>query len=372
VNVVGLDLEREVAALGALEILDRPYVNSAYVTGSLLAGLGTATSDLDIVLLVANEADKLRAKQDKATRRHDPARSDREERVDYQVFTVAEFTAFVNGCTDFRAAWDAGRVYRIGEGLRALTQFTAAARILRPSTELKALHDRIVAHRSDLIRLAVAHTVLYANNTHEDLLGLAAQQDTVALLRLSLRHLEFGLDAWCTGRGFIYPDVKYKWVWRRLNQVLDDAEALDAIGELYLPEMASQPVPDVASRRLDMTQALLAQALLASWAVDQRGCAVPVLPRWVAAPSGLRRCPDWMPLRTSGAWRLGADFRFIQQPLPAAVTWAFAGGQPDEELETIVIEYCHVAFGEPVDAATVRSAISELLRQGALVRDGSG
>jgi hypothetical protein len=371
VNVVELDVEREVEALAALDVLDRPYVNSAYVTGSLLAGLGSATSDFDVVLLVDGDADKAHAKRDKATRRHDPARGDREERVDYQVFTVAEYTAFVAGCTDFRATWDAGRMYRIGDGLRAVSQFSAAARILRPSTELQALRDRIAERRADIVRLAVTHTGLYANNTHEDLLGLAAQQDLVAPLRLSLRHLELGLDAWCTARGFLYPDVKYKWVWRRLTSVLQDEEALAVIRQLYLPETASAPVPDVAARRLELTQALLAQALLASWAVDQRGCAVPVLPRWATGPGRLRRDPGWMPLRTSGAWRLGADFRFVRQPLPTMVAWAFAGGRSDDELAATVAEYCTTAFAAPTGPAEARAAIDELRRRGALVRDRS-
>lgn len=362
------DVERELAAVATLDVLQRPYVNSAYATGSLLAGLGTRTSDIDVVLLVEADARKELAKQDKALRRHDPSRSDWAERVDFQVFTVDEFTEMVDTCMDYAATWDAGRVYTIGPALRVLSQFTAAARMVKPSAALTELSQRIAAHRSALVQLSIAHTVLYANNTHEDLVGLIAEKDDIAVLRLSHRHLELGLDAWCTAQGLIYPDVKFKWLWRRLGRAVTSERELSALRELYVPETATGPTHDVGLRRVDTTQALLAQALLAAWATDPSSLALPILSRWDTAEPTLWRCSDWMPIRTSDAWRLGADFRFLRFPVAAAVVWACAGGRPDSEVETIVVAQCRAAFGLDIDRTGARAAIDQLLECGALRR----
>jgi len=363
-----LDLDRELAAIGALDVFRQPYVNSAYATGSLLAGLGTRTSDIDAVLLVDREESKLQARRDKATRRHDPSRSDWAERVDFQVFTVDEFTEFVDTCTDFDTIWDAGRMYTTGPALRVLSQFAAAAHVLKPSADLDELARRLATHHSSIVRLAVMHTVLYANNTHEDLVGLIAEDDTPAVLRLSHRHLEFGLDAWCTAFGPLYPDVKFKWLWRRMRRGLPEGPELDALCALYLPEGATEQPPDIALRRLDTTQALLTQALLAAWANDPQAYRVPVLSRWEAEPESLWRSADWMPIRTSTMWRLGADFRFLRVSLTSAVAWACAGGRPADELETMVIDRCRVGHGIDVGPAEVRAAIDDLLECGALRR----
>ncbi len=355
-----LDIERELAMIRELDIMSKPYVNAAYATGSLLAGFGTPTSDLDVILLVTSGADKDLALRDGASKRRGPARAD------FDVLTLDELAAAVGSCADFRTAWDTGRFFSIAERVRLLTPFAAGVRVLKPSAELAELSTRIAAQRATLIQLSVMRSAILANSTQEALLGLMEVNDEVGMLRRSHDHLEFCLDAWCTSRGALYPDDRFKWLWHRLNLVLSGERELGTLRDLYVPETVTKPMPDVTQRRLVTAQALLAQALLAAWALDPRAYAVPILPRWTGRGDTLWRSMDWMPTRTPDAWGLGPEFRFYQMPVPAIIAWACAGGRTSTEIETIVVDHCRIAFGTDIPPATARSAIGRLLDCGAI------
>jgi hypothetical protein len=356
-----LNVDRAVKTLSTMPLLREPFVNCAYATGSLLAGLGTPTSDLDVIILVEEETDKELAKQDKGRWRRGgiPA--------DFEVFTVAEFAGFVNSCADYRTVWNTASIYHLGEAVRQVCQFAAATRVLKSSAALTDFGARITAHRQALVHISVMAAVIQGNKTQEDVLGLVWDEDEIGLLRRSHDYLRFGLHAWCTSQGSIYPDPKGKWLWRRLHQVLSDEQALAVLRELYVPEVMAGPVPDVALRRTDTTQALLAQALLAAWTRDATTPdSAPLLPRWDAPDRTLWRSSDWMPTRTPDAWGLGADFVFHQVSLPAFAAWAWAGGRAGPELATLVVERCRAALGIEVRPAAAQSAIGHLLKCGAL------
>ncbi len=354
------DLQRELGALSEMAMLRKPYVNSAYATGSLLAGFGTPTSDLDVIVLVRSGSDKELAKQDGALRRHGSVRAD------IEVFTLDEFAEAIGACADFRAAWEANRIYRIALAVRLLSQFTAAALVLKPSAELTDFSDQIAAQRAELMRISVMRSVIYGNNAQEDLLGLVEDGDEIGAIRRSHGYLDFGIDAWCTSRGSIYPDDKFKWVWRRLNLVLSSERELATLRTLHVPETVVEPVPEVASRRGDTAQALLAQAALAAWAPNPSAFAVPVLPVWDGPDDTLHRSANWMPTRTPDAWGLGASYRYHQVPTAAAIAWACASGRTRTELETIVAEKCRTGFGADVGLPAVRRAIDQMLDFGAI------
>ncbi len=357
-NATRVDVAHELAAVREMAVLQKSYVNSAYATGSLLAGFGTPTSDFDVIILVSGDGDKDRARRDGACRR------DSSERADVEVFTVGEFADVVESCADFRGA--TARIHRLAQAIRLLSQFTAAMHVLKPSDQLANFSKLIAARRDALVQISVLRSVIYGNNMHEDLLGNLAVGDEVGVLRRSHDYLNFGLDAWCTSHGSVYPDDKFKWVWRRLNLVLSSERELSELRVLHVPETVRGLMPDVAGRRREVTQALLTQALLAAWALDPRPYAVPVLPRWSAAAGTLRRSPEWMPTRTADAWGLGANYRFYEMPVEAVIAWACAGGRTSAELVTMVVEQSRAAFGVSVAPAGARRAVRRLLDCGAL------
>ena len=357
------DLQRELEALSEIPILGKPYVNSAFATGSLLAGFGTPTSDFDVIVLVRGESDKERAKQDGALRRHGSVRAD------VEVFTLDEFAGAIADCADFSKAWRTARIYRIAAAVRLLSQFTAAALVLKSSAELADFSDRIAAQRAELMRISVMRSVIYGNNAQEDLIGLIEAGDEVGTLRRSHGYLDFGIDAWCTSRGSIYPDDKFKWLWRRLNLVLSSEPELAALRALHVPETVTEPIPGVASRRRDTAQALLAQAVLAAWALNPGAFAVPVLPAWDGPgrpDETLRRSANWMPTRTSEAWGVGASYRYYQVPTTGAIAWACASGRTRAELEEIVAVKYRAGFGGNATGAEIHRTVSQLLDIGAI------
>jgi hypothetical protein len=358
-----VDLERELSALFEIDVLHKSYVVAAYATGSMLAGFGTPTSDLDVVILVADEGDKELARQDGALRRHGSVKAD------FEVFTLEEFSITLNSCSDFHSAWDTSAIYRLGPRIRLLSQFTAGIHILKPSAELSEFAKRVVALRTTLLRLSVTRAVIYGNNTHEDVLGLILQKDQIGSLRRSHDLLEFGMDAWCTSQGSIYPDDRFKWLWRRLKLVLPAGNDLSELQALYVPELTTEQLPNVTQRRISTTQALLAQALIAAWAPNPQALRSLFLPRWSKQVGMLWRSPKWMSIKGPVSWGLGEDFRFYEMPLAAIIAWACADGRTARELESIIIEQCRIGFGTNVDSAVVQRAITVLMTRGAL-QDG--
>jgi Nucleotidyltransferase domain len=356
------DLDRQLAIVAGMDVLRRPYVTAAYATGSLVAGFGTPTSDVDVIVLVDKDADKDTAKRDGAIRRHESVRAD------FEVFTLDEFSAMVAACADFRAAWDSGRIHRLAQPVRLLSQFIAGVRVLKPSAELAALSARISEQRDALIRLSVGRASMYGNNTHEDVLGLIEVSDEIGVLRRSHDYLRFGMDAWCTARGSVYPDDRFKWLWHRLTDLLRDAGELALLRSLYVPELVTEPAPDTASLRVDVTQALLAQALLAAWAPNPGCYRVPVLPCWPSAGQHpLWRSPDWMVIRTPTAWGLGAGFNFYKMPVQAVIAWACASGRDRCQVAAMVIEQSTAAFGVKTGLAAAESLIDRLVARGAIL-----
>jgi hypothetical protein len=155
-----------------------------------------------------------------------------------------------------------------------------------------------------------------------------------------------------------------------LNLVLRSEREMATLRALYVPESPDEPIADVALRRLDTAQGLLAQSLLAAWAPHPEVFAVPALTRWTAPGETLWRSSRWMPTRSPHAWGIGEDSHFYEMPVTAAIAWAYAGGRTISELEGIVVDHCRAAFGIRVRAATVHSVISRLLDFGA-IRSGS-
>jgi hypothetical protein len=352
VSATRLATEPDLAALADLEILRKPYVNAAYATGSRLAGLGTPTSDLDVILVVASDADKDAAVRDGALKRRGRAP------IDVDIVTLVEFADAVDSCADFRATWESDRRRCLSRALPLLSKFTAGVHVVKPSAELTELSERVMVNLPALVQLAVVRAATLGYHTNEALFGLALDGDEVAVLRRSHDFLALGLDAWCTSRGSIYADGLYKWVWRRLSRLVRDGPELAALRALYVPETVTVPVPDVARRRVDVAQGLVAQALLGAFATHP--LAVPVLPLWAAPPGALWRSPRWMPTRTSYAWGLGEGLRFLEVPVTAIMAWACASGRTSADLAAFVAE----EFG--VESAGAWSAVQRLLACGAL------
>lgn len=348
------------ASLPELDLLRRPYVEAAYATGSVLAGIGTSASDVDVIVLVDQDSDKASSREDKALRRHGNVR------YDFEVFSRAEYEAMLDQVLGFRTVWETGQLYHVDRALRMVTQVLAGTRVMKSSRFLEESFGRIAASRREIIRVSVAHAANFGNNAHEDLMGFLRDGDEVGALRRSHVHLEFALDAWCTARGAAYPDVKHKWIWRRLDRVLDGTE-MAAVRELFVPELARVGIADVAVHRLDASQALLAQAQLAAWAEDPRSFTIPVLPRRAHGEDGqVWRDPGGMTIRTPDAWGLGVDFEYVDTPLTGAIAWAYAGGRSVPELASVVQEKARFAFHLGVGDAAARSAVERLLSNGIL------
>jgi hypothetical protein len=178
--------------------------------------------------------------------------------------------------------------------------------------------------------------------------------------------LELAVDAWCVAHGELYPDEKFKWLWRRLRRVPAPMGSTD-LADCYLSELAGceERGWDLVSRRVELAQGLLARSLLVAWdqhVVEEQPADIPGEP---ATAWPLRRSTAWHAQRLEDGWRIARDGESYDVPVTAAIAWAYAERRSVDDL----VERVRTAPGGgrqlPVDVAT--SVVDRLTSLGVLL-----
>ena len=340
-------------------IRSMPDVDSCYATGSIVAGLGTSTSDIDLIVLARDSQAKLNFNDTLQGLVQAP-------RLDVEIYSRDEFGEFIECCSRYDVtAGRSDRLYRIVHPLKILRQLSSGCHVIKDSPAFQAFHSRIIRIRPMLRRLALAQAVVFGANTQEDLLGFLADGDPIGSLRRSHDLLEFGLDALCIARDQLYPDERMKWLWRRLLMTgLDDAR-LAWLERLYVPE--TSPADDLLPwRRLDVSQGLLAEAMVACWSPSN---ALTLSTPGVVdhqASNRLWRSPQWYLTRTDDEWLLACADDAYSVPITSAYAWARASSSTREALARDVVEGLVIA-GTELRRDTASRVIGAMEKMGALV-----
>ncbi|MGW0358941.1 hypothetical protein ACWDXV_32545 [Nocardia nova] len=334
-----------------------PVIDSCYATGSIVAGLGTSTSDIDLVMLVADA----RAKASFLEELPGPLCS---PLIDIEVYTFSELEGFIELCSHYSVPPDrASRLYRVGPPLKVLSQLSSGCEVIKDSAVFAAYRSRITELRPMLRRLGLARAAVFGANTQEDLLGFLVDEDAVGSFRRSHDLLEFGLDALCIARNQIYPDERMKWLWRRLQSCgLADAE-LSMLERQYVPE-AHRNDDTLPWRRLDTFQGLLAEAMLACWLTVPGVAPVPIVD--YTATKRVWRSPRWRLFRSDDAWLLASADRMLTVPVTAAFVWARASSMTRSRLIDHVVE-ATAATGISLRRGTVARVLHSMEEMGTLI-----
>lgn len=357
--MVILTEERIDAVRRAIPALDEdPTVNCYWVTGSVTAGLGTPASDLDVTVVTSDDPGRVPG----GIRRGQYWVDSR--RVDVNVQPVAWLRQLVDSVGSYVAcSMDTGQLYTPEPVLKAVAQLHAGVRIVKDSTEFAGVRSALHRGEIDFRRLLIARAAMCSHNTQEDLAGFIADGDFDSAVLRARDLLMFGLDAWTVACGEPYPGNK--WLWRRLNRVLTDADALSFIRDMLLPGSAVAASDFSYLHRVNtLNQTLLTQALLRCWSVKPREAADPVIPDMAA--DGVWRTPGWSLNRTVDQWCLGDRRSAFATPVTAAICWAFANGLPPEVLVETVIERSATWFEIKITQVTAVSLVTKLTEIGAV------
>jgi len=323
---------------------DDAGIDCSWLTGSIPAGLGTPTSDLDLIV-IADPAPTASGQHDVDGRR-----------VDVSMHPLAWLTDAVAATVPYRATIaDNSQLFTPEPVLKVVSQLYAGIAVLKDSPAFAQAREELEAGDAEFRRLLIGREAMYANNTYEDLAGFIRDGDVESALARSRDLFEFGLSAWCTARGQVYPGTK--WLWRKLNRVVTDLAIFKAA---YLPETTGT-VADLQSvhAKHTLTQTLLGQALLLSWSKLPEARLEPEVPN--PAAEGLWRTPGHMPMRFTDVWCLSSGRDLITVPFTAIVCWTFANGVPVDDLVTRAADYCRDQFRIAVSLQTIRSLVDRLV-----------
>lgn len=310
-TVEGAELKMKVARESAAALAGQPGVRGVYLAGSLSAGLGTPTSDVDLCVVADNASDA------DVVSLHELVESERLDVVYRSPTAIAElpgpFESFTATSTDF--------------GSLALTprQIDDAVRLLLGEDvvscpEVTQARDRMQAAALPMRQVLLGRYAVDCKCVTEDLAGALAVGDTDAALYLSAALVMRAAQAYLVGCGELY--VGEKWTWQKLRRA-----GADRAVELLRRALATSPVPDAdATRRARQAQSLLAAALLDGW--EGSAAASPL----VAASSGRRyvRAPLVMPVRVSDGVVM---FNYAGGPstrlsVAGFTLWALCDGRP--------------------------------------------
>ncbi|WP_194892143.1 PqqD family peptide modification chaperone [Catenulispora pinisilvae] len=289
-------------------------IDSVYTGGSLTAGLGNATSDADVFVLVAPGS---------AIGEQTTQYSVDGHRVDVERYPLTEIEALVAELAEFELRRDnLPTLHKLPDTLDLVLRLVSAETLVG-SERLTALRERITESLPAIRRTAVNHAAISINGYLEDFLGAAAEGDldTAAFTGQSL--VAYAGKAVAAAAGDLY--FSNKWIYKQLARTPIEGFPVDLF--TYYQRGAWTADGTTAAEGLALfvqTCAAVAQLLcnadapLAAW------------PGWRPGPAeeGRWRSTGFCVLRTGDGillhWELGRQLLLKEAP---AFVWALCDGR---------------------------------------------
>lgn len=329
---------------------------AALLAGSMLAGLGSATSDIDIYLVGSPTEEKRRQ-----------LFAD-DIRVDVQHVSLETLEALVDRVLTTRLCSDRpGRPLSERETALAVRLWTGE--IVTDSGSLAGLRRRLAADPLRLPRLVMNHWALAAYFAAEDCVGLRQSDSPVdvdSAAYTGRRALLCAGKALAAAAGDLYHGEK--WVWRQLDRSGPDGFPFAEFRRLLLDDpLAAGPEAGLTALTSLAQTCLIATATLGWHGID--------LGRWPAWSSGggpLHRSPAFFPrVYDDVVVLIQPGGRHIRLSPNAALVWGLSHGR---SARTVTEHALSLSRESSVFAGltgdTCRNAIAELRGAGLLTDSG--
>jgi predicted nucleotidyltransferase len=308
-------------------------VLAAYVSGSLLAGLGNQGSDVDLFCITTGGTERRPVSQHIVPRSSTDGETGA-ERVDVEFLLLTELERDIEAVTTYDVEFT-----RLPHTDPTSTQYDRAVRLLYseplfPSPTYDRLRDRVIAGETQLRKLLVTYATLGAFATQEDAYGAWMDGDEATSLYASQAAGFNAAQAFLAGCGDYY--IGAKWAAAKLARLPTETLPL----EWFLRILGVRADgAGLAWEALVRTRIFVAQAMLAAAATMGWDTADAL--RWdawerVDGP-GPVRSPAWMPLRVNDEVLLrSVEKRQLKIQPAALVLWGLCDGRDERELAAAV------------------------------------
>jgi predicted nucleotidyltransferase len=294
-----------------------PGVRWVYVSGSVAAGLGTSTSDVDIIAVVDDEDCPGPRRLQEAS-----------HRVEVEFRPRAWLYDALSAVEDVTLSH--GNVWDPAFSLRSLNP---AIHVLLGIPVVSDEESRQVHHRLTKLAGKLRCALIFAVSaemlkTLDDLLGAHQDHDEATAELLSRTMLLLAAQAFLFGCGDYYPGEK--WTLQKLRR---SGGSFPLVRFMHLLQGHDDghaiPVGDLVARRLQMAQTVLAVAQHSGW----KSAAAGDWSGWSDAAVGVVRSPEVLTFRADDAVRLcfvltGREFDISEQEL---ALWALLDGRGPAE-----------------------------------------
>ncbi|MEU4776023.1 nucleotidyltransferase domain-containing protein [Micromonospora sp. NPDC023644] len=334
----------------AERLAENPDIESVYLCGSLTAGLGNSTSDVDIYVVVHDGERPAR-----------PEQSDYDgQRVDIEVRTVRDLRRLAEGLRDAHATTeDNSAVWRLEEHFDDAVRLLSAE-FVKAGPETVHTRDLLVQHVDRIRQVLISFRQIRCVNVIEDINGFLDDGLLDGALVTSGAMLNEALEIFLFGCGDLY--LGHKWIWHRLERSAGPTFPTEQVRRLAFraPERPADIVGFVRDR-IAFSQVCLTAALVDGWDRPEAGG----WRHWTVGADGPRRASDWLPYRFDDGLYLDTfrRRRFRMQPQWLRL-WAECGG--GRSLAEVVKEHLVDADGDLTEAEVVQR-LDKMFEAGTLV-----
>ena len=341
------------------------HAEAAFVAGSTVVGLGSATSDIDVYLVGSATAEK----------RQQLFADD--IRVDVQHVALGTLDALVDRALTTRMRSDRPGGL-LSERETALTVRLWTGDIVTDSGALAALRHRLGTEPLQLARLVMNTWVLAAYFAAEDCVGLRQSDSPFDLdpaAHAGRRTLVCAGKALAAAGGDLYHGEK--WVWRQLARSGPDGFPFAEFRRLLRDDpLASDPLAADPQAGLTALTSFAQTCLIATATLGWHGVDLGLWPTWSAGEGPLHRSPVLFPrVYEDLVMLIEPGGRHFRLPPDEALVWGLCHGR---SARTVTEHALRLAAEAPVFSGLTRTRcrgiIDELCEAGLLtdtIRRGS-
>jgi hypothetical protein len=323
-------------------IIDRyiqdPSIEAVCITGSLIAGLGTSYSDVDLFAITAPG--------------HQIAEPTVEhgvglDRVEVEIRSPEWLNRIGTVAQPFRARLHDNTLRNYPTGLVADAVRIKIGRIVKHSHGLDAVREKLDSGSNDLRRMMIAYLTSDVGDDWMDVLGFLSHNDFESAEIVSREILEKAIDCSSVQEGDLYRGKK--WVWSRARRNGNLKDALPWLRWLFIDGTQAGDQRSPYALRMLAAQKIIALAALREWC-PKMSDEYPVAPVSFAL-GGYTRSQYWMLVRLAdSAILLDRDMRHYTAPDLAVACWAAADGVSRPSLASSVRTMVPTARNRDIEA----------------------
>lgn len=299
------------------ELVARDFVDSAWLSGSLLAGLGTDTSDVDVFVMLAEGV---------------PVEEEMRqifgggERVDVEFYEAAAVEAAVDAVLDFELTHHSMAPVWLPEKDLDLVIRMSCAETLRDSPRWAELRRRLDDGAAVVRQRMLARWAVEANNFLEDFEGARLDGDLEATALVGQSLMLVAGKAVAAAAGDVY--LGRKWVYHQLRRSAGSAFPLDEFARYQLGRWGEEGLDEGCAKFTGLLQTCLIAAQTLGWHAPTD---LDRWPHWTRESNGPVRRPAYNAIRLSEGVELNWELhRQVVVKPDVALVWGLCNGQSED------------------------------------------